>query len=340
MMAAAPRQIVVETENLTKRYGNLTAVDGLNLQVEKGIIFGLLGPNGAGKTTTILMLLGLTEPTAGRALINGYDPTRHPLKVKAMVGYLPDNVGFYHDMSGLANLQYTAALNGLPSKVAEARIASALAKVGLQDAAARKVSEYSRGMRQRLGIADLLVKDPPLIIMDEPTLGIDPEGVRELLDLIKSLAREDKRTIIISSHLLPQVQEICDQVGIFVKGRMIASGTINQLGQQLLAGKQLRLELIAEPRDEALYHLCREIDGVIELKKDSHIITLQCTKDIRALLAKKIVEAGYRLLHLHLRGFSLDDIYQQYFQQEEGAHVQNSAAQAKPSRAGTPVSGQ
>lgn len=331
-MAEPVQEILVETVGLTKRYGQLTAVDNLNLKVAKGTIFGLLGPNGAGKTTTILMLMGLTEPTSGEALINGLDPTRHPLQVKSQVGYLPDSVGFYQDMTGWANLEYTAALNGLLPLVTEKRIENALQKVGLAEAAHRKVGEYSRGMRQRLGIADLLVKDPPLIIMDEPTLGIDPEGVKELLRLIVDLARKDQRTILIASHLLQQVQEVCDQVGIFIKGRMIAFGTIDQLGHQLLAGQELKLELIARPQDEALLDLCRQFNGVLELEQAGQMLTLRCSEDIRPNLAAALVEAGYRLLHLHLRGFLLDDIYQRYFQRVEENHARNSKTQEQPAR--------
>ncbi len=323
---------LVETVNLTKRYGRLTAVDNLNLKVTKGTIFGLLGPNGAGKTTTILMLLGLTEPTAGKALINGLDPTRHPLEVKSQVGYLPDSVGFYQDMTGWENLEYTAALNGLATPEAGKRIGNALEKVGLHEAIHRKVGQYSRGMRQRLGIADLLVKDPPLIIMDEPTLGIDPEGVKELLRLIVDLAVKDQRTILIASHLLQQVQEICDQVGIFIKGRMIASGTIDQLGHQLQVGQELKLELMAQPQDEALLTLCRKFEGVVGLEQAGRMITLHCTADIRPLLAAALIGAEYRLLHLHLRGFLLDDIYQRYFQREEVNHDRNSDIGEQPSR--------
>jgi ABC-2 type transport system ATP-binding protein len=309
-------QVIVETVNLTKRYGQLTAVDGLNLKIEKGSIFGLLGPNGAGKTTTILMLLGLTEPTDGNVLISGYDPTHNPLKVKAIVGYLPDNVGFYQELTGLENLRYTAELNGLQRDMAQSRINNALERVGLKDSANRKVGEYSRGMRQRLGVADVLVKDPPLIIMDEPTLGIDPEGVRDMLRLIKNLAVEDGRTIILSSHLLHQVQEICDRVGIFVKGRMIASGAIDELGSQLLAGEELVIEVIAEPFDEELINICKSKDGVQDIKKRGRMLILHCAKDIRQFLSKTIVDSGYKLLHMYLRGVSLDDIYQRYFQKE------------------------
>lgn len=325
-MAPSTGKYLVETKNLTKHYGSLVAVSNLNLKVKTGTIFGILGPNGAGKTTTILMLLGLTEPTSGSARIAGYDPLREPLKVKALTGYLPDNVGFYQDMTGLENLYYTADLNGLSREIAKERIYTALERVGLMHAAERKVGEYSRGMRQRLGIADLLVKDPPLIIMDEPTLGIDPEGVKELLQLIKELAHEDKRTILLSSHLLHQVQAICDEVGIFVGGKMIASGTIEQLSSQLQAREKLQLELQVAPQDEALYRLCRSMEGVIEVATEGELIRLTCKKDVRPQLSKAIIEAGYSILHLHLRGFTLDDIYSRYFQKQEGNYDQNRTA--------------
>jgi ABC-2 type transport system ATP-binding protein len=331
-VAKAAHNYLVTTKGLTKHYGTLVAVDNLNLKVKQGTIFGLLGPNGAGKTTTILMLLGLTEPTAGQAIIDGCDPTREPLKVKSRTGYLPDNVGFYQDMTGWENLRYTAELNGLPEDVAKERIARAVERVGLADAIDRKVGEYSRGMRQRLGIADLLVKDPPLIIMDEPTLGIDPEGVRELLALIKSLAREDGRTILVSSHLLHQVQEICDEVGIFVKGKMIACGTVDDLGRQLLQGKRFSLEVEAEPLDEELLNLCRSQRGVLELQQNGTRLLLFCSEDIRPQLTKEIIAAGYRLLHMTLRGYSLDEIYRRYFTKEEGKNGQAATATAKTAR--------
>ncbi|MDI3535174.1 MAG: type transport system ATP-binding protein [Thermosediminibacterales bacterium] len=318
----AEKQILVETIDLTKCYGDLTAVDHLNLKVEKGSIFGLLGPNGAGKTTTILMILGLTEPTEGKALVAGYDATRNPLAVKSIVGYLPDNVGFYDELTGRENLYYTAALNGLKRDDAEKRITWALERVDLLKDGDRKVGEYSRGMRQRLGIADVLIKDPELIILDEPTLGIDPEGIREILELIKGLARDDGRTVLISSHLLHQVQQICDKVGIFVEGKLIASGSIDELGTQLFEGKSLQVELKAEPGGESLVRLCRSIDGIQEVRKHGDFLLLQCSKDIRHVLVNRLTAEGYTLMHLRLKGFSLDDIYQRYFQ-KEGYHGQN-----------------
>ena len=226
-------EIIIRTSELVKQYGDVTAVDHLNLEIHKGEVFGLLGPNGAGKTTTTLMLLGLTDPTSGTAEISGLDCTRDALAVKKIVGYLPDNVGFYPDMSGRENLIFSGMMNGLTRKEAEERAVGLLERVGMTYAADRKTGTYSRGMRQRLGIADVLMKDPEIIIMDEPTLGIDPSGMRELTALIRELSVKDGRTILISSHELYQIQEISDRVGIFVKGRMIACGRIDELGQQL-----------------------------------------------------------------------------------------------------------
>ena len=226
-------EIIIRTSELVKQYGDVTAVDHLNLEIHKGEVFGLLGPNGAGKTTTTLMLLGLTDPTSGTAEISGLDCTRDALAVKKIVGYLPDNVGFYPDMSGRENLIFSGMMNGLTRKEAEERASGLLERVGMTYAADRKTGTYSRGMRQRLGIADVLMKDPEIIIMDEPTLGIDPSGMRELTALIRELSVKDGRTILISSHEIYQIQEISDRVGIFVKGRMIACGRIDELGQQL-----------------------------------------------------------------------------------------------------------
>ncbi len=227
-------QNIIETEGLTKKYGHQAAVNHLTLQIQEGEVFGFLGPNGAGKTTTLLMFLGLTEPTSGKVRVMGFDPTRDPFHVKEKVGYLPENVGFYDDMDARQNLRFIARLNRIPDKVSSQRIDELLKLVGLFEEAKKKVGTYSKGMRQRLGIAEVLVKEPKLIFLDEPTIGLDPDGTNRMLDLIQSLSREKGMTIFLSSHLLDQVQRNCDRVGIMIKGDLVAIGPIGELARQKL----------------------------------------------------------------------------------------------------------
>jgi ABC-2 type transport system ATP-binding protein len=224
---------IIELVDLTKRYGSFSAVDQLNLSIRKGEIFGLLGPNGAGKSTTILMMLGLTEPTSGTAKICGIDPVKNPIEVKRRVGYLAEDVGFYYNRNGFENLMLTAQLNLIPEKEAGRNIEQLLARVGLSGVAEKRTGKYSRGMLQRLGLADVLIKNPEVIILDEPTMGIDPKGIHEFLDLIVSLSREEGITVLFSSHDLHQVQQVCDRVGLFVSGRLLAVGDIQTLSKNL-----------------------------------------------------------------------------------------------------------
>jgi ABC-2 type transport system ATP-binding protein len=226
------RETVIRIEQLTKRYGTQAAVDNLSLDVAEGEIFGFLGPNGAGKTTTMLMLLGLTEPTAGTVRVCGHDPAREPLKVKEMIGYLPENVGFYEDMDARQNLRYIARLNRIPDAVSGPRIDLLLEEVDLAKEAGKKVGSYSKGMRQRLGIAEVLIKEPKVVFLDEPTIGLDPDGTNKMLDLICRLSRERKMTIFFSSHLLDQVQHISDRIGIMIKGKLVAAGSLDELAQR------------------------------------------------------------------------------------------------------------
>jgi ABC-2 type transport system ATP-binding protein len=227
-------QFIIEAEGLTKRYGSDIAVNQLTLQIREGEIFGFLGPNGAGKTTTLLMFLGLTEPTAGKVRVCGFDPTRDPLHVKEKVGYLPENVGFYDDMDARENLLFVARLNHIPDGVSAPRIDELLGMVGLHEEASKKVGTYSKGMRQRLGIAEVLVKEPSLIFLDEPTIGLDPDGTNRMLELIRSLSKVKKITVFFSSHLLEQVQRVSDRVGIMIKGGLVAVGPIEELAKTKL----------------------------------------------------------------------------------------------------------
>jgi ABC-2 type transport system ATP-binding protein len=255
----------IRTRGLTKNYGDLVAVDHLDLEVRAGEIFGLLGQNGAGKTTTILMLLGLTEPTSGAARVVGLDPTRGPLEVKRRVGYMPDSVGFYNDLSGRENLRYTARLNRIDRETAEATIEAVLDQVGLTSRADDPVETYSRGMLQRLGIADALVKDPDVLILDEPTTAIDPLGVVEVLDLLRSLVRERNMAILLSSHLLNQVQHVCDRIGIFAAGKLIGMGTMADLARKYGDGKahlEVGLDVADATETERIRGLLAAIPGV------------------------------------------------------------------------------
>jgi ABC-2 type transport system ATP-binding protein len=236
-------QFIIETEGLTKRYHSFTAVNQLTFQIREGEVFGFLGPNGAGKTTTLLMFLGLTEPTAGKLQVCGFDPTREPLQVKKRVGYLPENVGFYDDMDARENLRYVARLNNIPDEVSAPRIDQLLGLVGLLEDGSKRVGTYSKGMRQRLGIAEVLVKEPKLVFLDEPTIGLDPDGTNRMLDLIRSLSKEKGITVFFSSHLLEQVQRVSDRVGIMIKGDLVAVGPIEELARSKLGVDKERYTL-------------------------------------------------------------------------------------------------
>ncbi len=224
--------VVIETDGLTKQYGEQTAVNRLTFTVHEGEIFGFLGPNGAGKTTTLLMLMGLTEPTSGSARVLGLDPSRDPIQVKSKVGYLQENMGFYPDLNATEMLSFVAELNGRTGPDAETEIKRALETVGLSDEARKPIGVYSRGMRQRLGIAELLIKESRVAFLDEPTLGLDPDATNRMIRLVEELSRERKMTILLSSHFLHQVQKICNRIGIMIKGSMVAQGDMDQLAEE------------------------------------------------------------------------------------------------------------
>ena len=306
---------VVETQNLTKRYHDKLAVNALNLIVQEGEIFGFLGPNGAGKTTTILMLLGLTEPTNGRALVCGFDPTHEPLEVKRRVGYLPENPGFYEDISARENLLYMARLNRIPEDESRRRTTEVLEQVGLSDDGPRLVREFSRGMKQRLGIAEVLVKRPRAVILDEPTLGIDPDGAIRILELIKGLNRERNLTVMLSSHQLQQVQEICSRVGIIVKGRLIVQGQMDELGRAILKERQWNFLLETAGGTDGLERDLRAIPGVDEIEKRSHGLFLRCTRDVRPDLISLLARRNLPLLQLRSEDPTLEEIYLKYFRE-------------------------
>lgn len=324
-------QIIVELTSLTKKYGSFTAVDNLNLTIRKGEIFGLLGPNGAGKSTTILMMLGLTDPTSGSVKVCGINSTTNPIEVKRKVGYLPEDVGFYDNYTGLENLLYTASLNSIPLSIAKLKAEHLLEKVGLGNEKVKKAGKYSRGMRQRLGLADVLIKNPEVIILDEPTLGIDPKGVEEFLELIVTLSREEGRTVLLSSHHLHQVQEICDRIGLFVGGKLIAEGDIQSLSQKLFskepvkieAGINLRLPEVADQSEvnsltNILVNSLEAVDGVINVEPVDNVLHIGCTRDVTEEIVRTIAGSGTGITFLNKKEYGLNDIYNRYF---EGVEV-------------------
>lgn len=300
---------VIRTEALTKIYGKAVAVDHLDLTIDKGEVFGLLGPNGAGKTTTILMLLGLTEPTSGSARVAGFDPLRQPLQVKRRVGYMPDQVGFYDNLSGVVNLRYTAKLCGISSGDADTRIAAALKRVDLVQAGRQPVGTYSRGMRQRLGIAEILMKGATVAILDEPTGGLDPEATREFLELIRSLKNEGM-TILLSSHLLELVQVVCDRVALFNKGKIGLTGRVDDLLRNVIGGSHV---IRVEAQGAGLADAIARVPGVSRVTAEINGLRIEANGDIRPDIARAVVQAGGSLSMIDAGNASLDDVYTRYF---------------------------
>ena len=313
--------VVIEARDLTKRYGQATAVDGISFTVQRGEIFGLLGPNGAGKTTTILMMLGLTEVTGGTISVLGRDPAREPLEVKRHVGYLPDTVGFYDHMTASDNLRYTAALIGIPAKERGPRIAAALDRVGLGDVGQKHVGNFSRGMRQRLGLAEILMKDVSIAILDEPTSGLDPQATLELLENIRSL-KHDGVAVLISSHLLERVQSVCDRVALFNAGRIALMGSVPELARQVLGGGY---HVEVEASGEGLAEKLAAVPGVRAVEPiGPDRFRLLSEGDVRPQAAAAVVNAGGALRRLSVEEPSLDAIYNRYFQ-SQGIGTQHAA---------------
>jgi len=302
---------VIEAQNLTKRYSGVTVVNGISFSVARGEIFGVLGPNGSGKTTTILMMLGLTDVTDGQVRVLGRNPAREPLEVKRWVGYMPDAVGFYDNLSAGDNLRYTARLIGLERVEREQRIKAALESVGLPEVIDKPVQTFSRGMRQRLALAEILMKDAQIAILDEPTSGLDPQATVELLDSIRGL-KERGVSVLLSSHLLERVQSICDRVALFSDGNIVLMGTVAELGRQVLGGGY-RVEVEAE--GQGLATALRTVPGVSKVEEiGPNRVMMLSDRDVRSEAAVAVVGAGGRLKRLSVDEPSLEAIYTRYFQ--------------------------
>jgi ABC-2 type transport system ATP-binding protein len=315
---------VVTARGLTKRYGAATVVDGIDFDVAKGEIFGLLGPNGAGKTTTILMMLGLTEVSGGEIRVLDHDPVRDPLAVKRRVGYLPDQVGFYDNLTAYDNMAYTASLIGIPAGERRRRIMESLERVRLADVVEKRVRTFSRGMRQRLGLAEIVMKQAEIAILDEPTSGLDPQAILEFLEMIHQLKREGV-TVLLSSHLLDQVQRMCDRVALFQRGRIVLIGTVAELARQVL-GTGLVVDVEADAATDLDARL-GAIGGVTQVSRiAANHYRLVTDRDVRADIARAVVAANGALHRLSVDAPSLEAIYARFFQKQ--AETQEGARDA------------
>ena len=312
---------VIEVRGLVKRYGAARAVDAIDLDIRRGEIFGLLGPNGAGKTTTILMLLGLTEASGGTVDVLGFDPVRQPLEVKRRVGYLPDAVGFYDHLTARENLRYTARLLAIPRREAEKRITDAMESVRLADVLDRRVSTFSRGMRQRLGIAEIVMKKAEVAILDEPTSGLDPHATFELLEMIRGLKKAGV-AVLISSHLLDRVQSVCDRVALFNKGRIALMGTVVELANKVLGAGH---PILVEAQGVDIAGALRGVEGVQTVVPEGPEgekgggWRVVADRDVRAAVAQRIVSSGGSLTRLADLQPSLEEVYTRYFQEARHA---------------------
>ncbi|HYM72230.1 MAG TPA: ABC transporter ATP-binding protein [Stellaceae bacterium] len=307
--------IVIQAEALTKRYGDKLAVDHVDFDVAAGEIVGILGPNGSGKTTTILMLLGLTEPTSGRAMVAGFDPLRDPLEVKRRVGYLPDQIGFYEGMSARDNLAFTGRLAGLNRREIDARFAAALERVGLEDVGSARVTTYSHGMRQRLGLAEILMKRPSVAVLDEPTTALDPHSTQEFLDMIRGL-KADGTAVLLSSHHLDQVQSVCDRVALFNRGKIVLSGSVTELAGQILGGGYA---IYVEARGAGLPERLAAVDGVVRVREPGPgLYLVDCRRDLRAEIARAVAPTA-ELIGIRFAAPSLNEVYNRYFEEARDA---------------------
>jgi ABC-2 type transport system ATP-binding protein len=316
---------VIEATDLTKNYGKAVAVDHVSFTVGRGEIFGLLGPNGAGKTTTILMMLGLTEISGGSVRVAGCDPAREPLSVKRRVGYLPDTVGFYDGLTAADNLRYTARLIGFRLAEREKRIADALERVGLAEVADKRVDTFSRGMRQRLGLAEILMKGAQIAILDEPTSGLDPHATSELLGIIRAFKAEGV-SVLLSSHLLDRVQSVCDRVALFSGGKIVLMGSVPELGRQVLGGGYA---VDIEAEGAGLGERLALIPGVSGVEKTGiGKLRLHADRDVRSEAAAEVVAMEGRLKFLGVQEPSLEAIYTRYFETSPGEPLKEGALHA------------
>lgn len=314
---------MIEVQDLTKSYGSVTAVDHVSFTVNKGEILGFLGPNGAGKTTTMRILTGYMPATSGTARIAGFDVFNDSMEVRRHIGYLPEAPPVYPDMTVAGYLDFVARIKNVPSERRAERVADAMRKTNIEDRRDQLIKRLSRGYKQRVGLAQALVHDPDVIILDEPTVGLDPKQIIEVRHLIKGLA--GNHTIILSTHILPEVSMTCDRVVIINKGKIAAVDTPENLTMQLKGGQKIRVE--AQAPERSLQEFLAQIPGVSKTQVEAahangHVtatVEAAAGKDVRSQIAAGVVQKGWSLFELRGVSLSLEDIFLQ-LTTEDAAH--------------------
>ena len=313
---------MIEVKNLVKRYGDYPAVDRISFRVEKGKILGFLGPNGAGKTTTMRIVTGFMPPTAGEVTIDGYNILTQPMEARRRIGYLPETPPLYPDLTVRDYLTFAARIKGVPRKMVTERVTTVAGKCGVTDYLDRLIAVLSKGYRQRVGLAQALVHDPEVLILDEPTIGLDPNQIQEIRQLIRSLA--GNHTVVLSTHILPEVTMTCDEVVIISKGKVVASDTLENLTKS--GGARARTFLrLAEPDDKTL-GLLQKTPGVarVETAKDrgAFYITSQPNADPSADLGVLVLQHGWGLLELRHERPTLEEVFSRLtLGEEDAAHA-------------------
>ncbi len=324
---------MIKVEALTKRYARHLAVDHISFEVEKGQIIGFLGPNGAGKTTTMRMLTCFMPPTEGTAQVAGFDILEKPMEVKKRIGYLPESPPVYPEMEVIEYLDFVGRIKGIPKSNLKTRIGEVMEKCAIADVQKKEIGKLSKGYRQRVGLAQAILHNPDVLVLDEPTAGLDPHQIMETRDLIKGLAGD--HTIILSTHILPEVEQTCQRVIIIAKGRLVATDTVENLTSRLHGSENVALEVIAgsESPDSVRLRL-EKVPGVAkvlykESKGEITRFTVESDKDrqIRPELARCVVEAGWKLNELHAMGASLEEIFLELTASKERVEETPDAAQ-------------
>ncbi|MEM1716019.1 MAG: ABC transporter ATP-binding protein [Candidatus Bathyarchaeia archaeon] len=310
---------VIETKNLTKIYRSegkiVKALDNVNLTVERGRIFGLLGPNGAGKTTLMMTLIGLVMPTSGSARVLGFDIIKNSVEIRKRVGVLPEGADFYDHLTAKQNLLYIAALNGINKAEREERVEKVLKIVGLEDAKDRKVGGFSRGMKQRLGIAQALLKDPELLMFDEPTAGLDPEAARTFKNLVLKL-RDEGKTIVLSTHLLFEVGPLCDDIAIINRGRIVLHGGVKDLAEKFIAEEGYKIRVQGKGDIGRFANAILNLKDVRNVRVDREYILIEASKDVRAEVSRLASAHGVEIVALELTVPSIEDLFMKYYKWE------------------------